>query len=338
MAYDLTEFCGWILDRFERDVRFGRGAGQYGGYVGDHEPNLYGTADMACILYTLGALDPSERQRTEWLRRLQSFQDPCSGYFVSRTARLGKVHNTAFALGAMRLFDKALTVGKWPAHPLRFASAYRTPGEMESYVRTLDWHSAVYPAGEDVVGLASAFFNVRGTVKPSWFRWLLDFFDAHLFDSTSGMVGRCKPPSGDLDQIGGTFHFAFLWRQFKRAMPFPRQRVDAILALQRPNGLWSEDNPWWLTLDALYMLVDVALQSTYRQSDVRRAVETSVALCYERAMDRSGREESFCSPELGVHTLTGAVSLFAVAQGFLGTDVIVSKKPLRLVLDKRPYI
>lgn len=338
MAYDLSELVAWVLKELEPAVRVGRTAGQYASHVGGKEAALYGNADMACILYTLDALHPSPKQRAEWMRGLQSFQDPGSGYFIAKTALLGKIHNTAFCVAAMKLFDERPSVPTRLLHPLRFADLFASPEQMGAYVRALDWQNAVYPSGEDVIGLAATFFNVKGMVKPSWFRALMDYFDKSLFDPNNGMVGRGKPPQGDLDQIGGTFHFAFFWPLFDRQMPSPQARVDAILGLQRPGGLWTPSNPWWLTFDSVYMLADAASRSSYRRSDVRAAIEAAVGVCYERAMEPATREEAFCTPELGVHTLNGTLSLFAVAQRFLGREAILSPRPLRLVLDRRPYI
>ena len=165
----------------------------------------------------------------------------------------------------------------------------------------------------------------------------MDYFDSR-FDPSNGMLGQDKPPEGDTDQIGGTFHFAFFWEYFKRQMPFPDKRVDAILGLQGRTNIWAADNPWWMPFDSIYMLSRVASYSDYRKEDIRNSVQRAVEVCYEHAMNQTCRETDFYYPELGVHTLTGAISLFAAAQQFLGPHEVITQKPLRLVLDRRPYI
>lgn len=336
MSYDLTEFVRWITEVYEPLVRVGTAAGDYARRVGDNTRELYGIADMACILYTIDELHPTESERQEWLEGLQSFQDPGSGYLIALTASLSKVHNTAFAIGAMNLFEENLSNGKRPEHRLRFARNFDAAESMERYVGSLNWETNVYESGENSIGLASAFANVTDTVGPEWFAWLMNYFDTR-FDPNNGMLGQDKPSGGDTDQIGGTFHFAFFWEYFGRQMPFSDQRVDAILGLQGPTEIWAGDNPWWMPFDSIYMLSRVASYSDYRKEDIRNSVQRAVEVCYERAMDQACRETDFYYPELGVHTLTGAISLFAVAQQFLG-DEIISPKPLRLVLDRRPYI
>ena len=54
-------------------------------------------------------------------------------------------------------------------------------------------------------------------------------------------------------------------------------------------------------------------------------------------MRRSSWWAMFSAP-LGVHLLTATVSLFAEAQAFLGAAEVVTTRPLRLVLDSRPFI
>jgi hypothetical protein len=94
-----------------------------------------------------------------------------------------------------------------------------------------------------------------------------------------------------------------------------------------------------MTFDATYMLARAAAAKTaYRAADVRSAVHRALTVVFERAMDPKQREADFYQPVLGVHNLTGAISLFAYAREFLGADVVGTDCPLRLVLNRRPYI
>ena len=83
---------------------------------------LYGTADMACILYTIGRLHPTEKERSEWADAFNEFQNPDTGYLVEKSPTLSAITtSTAFALGAMNLLD--LT----PQYPLKFAEDFKDP-------------------------------------------------------------------------------------------------------------------------------------------------------------------------------------------------------------------
>ncbi len=293
MAYDLRPFVRWIIDEFKPSVRVGSGAGEYARRVGGEFVEVYGAGDMACILYTLDELDPSESERAQWVAQLRAFQDPESGYLIAKTAYLSKVHNTAFTLGAMDLFDAQ------PAHPLVFSRNFDTPEKMGEYIESRDWANGVYSGGEDVVGLASAFALVPGTVTDDWVTWFMDYFDTNLFDSNNGMVGRGTPPEGTLDQIGGTFHFAFFWEYHGRQMPYGEKRIDSILGLQRPDGDWDPGNPWWMPFDSIYMLTQAAADTGHRVDDVRNCVRGVPALALERVMDEATRRQAFRDRGLG---------------------------------------
>jgi len=325
--YDLRPFAQWILQEFEPAARVDGVAGRYAASLGDDAPGLYGLADMACVLYTIDALAPDERTSAIWRDELTALQDPETGYILEREPTHCPLHNTAFALGAMHL------LGWRPADPLHFAADYDTPEKLRAFLADLDWASRVYGDSHAGAGLASAFALAPGTVGPEWFEAYFEFLDG-VFDPRNGMMGRDKPAGGDTDQIGGTFHYAFLYEHFARPMPHAPARIDAILHLQQPDGLWHEPNPWWLTLDAVYLLTRGVQRCGHRRDDVaaavRRAVDNRFAAVADPMAAFRGR--------LGVHRLTAAISLFAEAQQLLGDQEIVTDKPLRLVLDQRPFI
>jgi hypothetical protein len=51
----------------------------------------------------------------------------------------------------------------------------------------------------------------------------------------------------------------------------------------------------------------------------------------------AGRVRSF-SGQMPTHSVMAAVSFLAEAQIFLGSDQVITERPLRLVLDRRPFI
>lgn len=95
-TYDLTHFVRWITEEFEPMFRLPGPAGSYAREPGATVTELYGVADMACILYTIGHLHPTEAERTQWIANLQSFQNPDTGYLVEKKPTHAPLHNTAF--------------------------------------------------------------------------------------------------------------------------------------------------------------------------------------------------------------------------------------------------
>jgi hypothetical protein len=327
MSHDLRPLINWITTSFEREVRVGASAGCYARRRSESFPHLYGITDMACVFYALGYWPPEPRARTEWCEQLQSLQEPDTGYCRAIPADHGVLHNTAFTLGAMSLLAYA------PQHPLRFTAEYADPAALRAWFEGLDWHDHVYRDSHDGAGLASAVTLVPGTLPPEWMEAYFTLTDS-CFDPANGLMGKGKPPHGDYDQIGGTFHYAFLYQYYHRPMPFPEARLDAVLGLQLETGGWDPANPWWLTLDALYLLTRTARQTTHRRADVVRAAHRVLAQAYDRVTAAAFRD----APEATPHTLTAVTATFAELQQFLGAEHVVTDRPLRLVLDQRPFI
>lgn len=179
--------------------------------------------------------------------------------------------------------------------------------------------------------------NLAGLRTPSWFSAFFAALEARL-DPASGLFGEAKPPTGDTDQIGGTFHYAFLYEWAHRPLPFPEAHIDAVLGLQRADGLWDQDNPLWLTLDAVYLLSRAVRRCDHRRAEVHRACRDALVAVAELALTAAGRRAHFEEAELGAHALTAAVSLLAEGQSLLGADAVRTDHPLRLVLDRRPFV
>jgi len=337
--WDLRPFVSWIHDEFLPSAKVGTGAARYAQRPGVSRASLYGTGDAACILHTIDKLDTKASSAKEWIEELSAYQDAGSGYFVADIANLAVAHNTGFAVAALNLFDSKLVNGVLPRHSLSFANPIHDWADAKLFADSLDWRSNCYEAGEILTGLAATFVNVAKVVPATWLTELFDYCEKTKLNQQNGMMGVDKPAAGDKDQIGGTFHFDFLWASQGRRLPLPDKRATALLGLQQRNGLWDEHNPWWLTFDGVYMLGRAQPELTEAmKKKVTTAVKLAVDTLAPRALDAGQRKADFVDAWMGVHMLTGAVSFFAYAQQLLGREAVVTEKPLRLVLDRRPYI
>jgi hypothetical protein len=326
-TYDLRDFVRWIVEEFEPSVRLPGPAGSYARLVGGTEVELYGASDMACVLYTIGRLSPTETERREWAAVLQSFQNPDTGYLLEKSRTHTPLHNTAFALGAMQLLEVRAK------HPLKFAAEY---ADVAAFLGTLDWQKRVYSDSHRGAGVASVYALAPELRSTAWFDAFFRTCDA-AFDPANGLMGHGKPPGGDSDQIGGTFHYHFLYEHFNRRMPFPQKRIDSVIGLQQPDGYWHPTNHLWLTLDAIYLMTRTLRYTAYRAGDVVRVVQRCMDVLMNDFYGADGRER-FARDKMGVHSLTSAISIAAEAQQFLGADRVVTDWPLHLVLDRRPFI
>jgi hypothetical protein len=325
--FDLREFVQWIVTELEPSVRLSGGAGRYARKPGEKECEIYGTSDIACILYSIGRLRPSPRERTEWAAAFQQFQRPDTGWLVEKSRTHDPLHNTAFALAAMQLLDLE------PGRPVTMPAEFAHPAE---FLGQLDWRTAVYLESHKGAGAGAIHALVPALRRKAWFDEYFAFCDA-MFDPRNGMMGRDKPAGGDSDQVGGTFHYGFLYEHFNRHMPFPEARIDAVLRTQMPDGYWRVDNHLWLTLDAIYLMTRSLRYTTHRFDDVRACVRRLMGILMRDVYSPEGRKTAL-SPTIPVHSVTAAISIAAEVQRFLGADEVVTEEPLRLVLDRRPFI
>ncbi len=331
MAWDVRPLVSWIVSEYEPAVRVGGGPGAYAAEPGGSQVDLYGSADLACILYQLGRLARTTEVRDAWAAVLTGFQDPLTGHFVERgTASHVDLHVSAFAIGALELLERD------PAAPLRFADAYRRTAAVRAFLDELDWRSWVYLESHRGAALGSIFHNVAALRVPSWFEAYFVALYERL-DPENGLFGVGKPPSGDLDGIGGTFHYAFVYDAWNRRLDHPAARIDAVLGLQGREGLWDEQNPWWLTLDAVYLLARAVEQCGHRRDEVDAAIGRALDRVVGQLADPDQRDEAFGSA-MGTHALCAVVTLLAEAQRHLGIGEVATSQPLRPVLTRRPFI
>ncbi len=321
---DLRPFEHWILETFAPSVKAGPGAGDYARKPGE-AVDLYGVADLASIFYTLNRLDPNEETRAEWAKAFGQFQRPGDGLLVERVRSHDPLHNTAYALASMELLDLK------PSRPVRLASE----ADPAAFLESIDWRSDVYLGSHRGAGAASIHYLLHGP-DPKWFAAYFSKTDS-LFDPRFGMMGRNKPAPGDFDAVGGTFHYGFLYETFHRAMPYADARVDAVIGLRQPDGYWHPQNHLWLTLDAVYLLTRTLRYTTHRFDEVRRIVADTMRLLARDVFSVEGQSRSF-SGALPTHSVMAAISIAAEAQRFLGSEIILTERPLRLVLDRRPFI
>jgi hypothetical protein len=326
-VFDLREFVRWIVNEFEPSVRLPGGAGQYARSPGQTTTELYGVSDMACILYTLDLLHPSEKERAEWSAAFQVFQNPHTGWLIEKSPTHTPLHNTAFAIAAMQLLNLA------PQYPLKMGPEYFDP---KAFLNTLNWRTAVYADSHKGAGVAAIFTLVPTLGTPKWFDEYFTACDS-LFDPNNGLMGKDKPHDGDAEQIGGSFHYSFLYQHFNRHMPYPVQRIDTVIRLQQADGYWMKKNHLWMTLDAIYLMTRTLRCNPHRFDDVSAVVRRVMDVLMRDVFSSEGRKNTFTG-NLAVHSLTAAISIAAEAQQFLGAQEVVTERPLRLVLDRRPFI
>jgi hypothetical protein len=292
--------------------------------------NPYGCADAVNLLYSLGKLPRDGEERSACVDALQGLQDPEDGLF--REATHHPVHTTAHCVAALELLDAR------PRHPLRGLATLRDPEEMKAYLDALDWAGNPWLESHRGAGLYAALVLV-GDVDATWeeryFAWL-----AREVDPRTGLLRRGCVSSRPEDEpllfphLAGTFHYLFNFEHARRDLPHPRALVDTCLRIF-DKGLFPFSRfVGFAEIDWVYCLTRSLRRCHHRAAESHRAL----AAFAERHLDFLASLDPASDDGLDdLHGLFGTVCALAELQAALG-DRLPSDPPLRLVLDRRPFI
>jgi hypothetical protein len=294
----------------------------------DRSPNAYGVSDAANLLWTLDAFPPPA-ERAAWIEALARFQDPATGFFHEPTHH--PIHTTAHCAAALELFDAR------PPHGLAGLAGLRDADAMERFLDGLDWAGAPWTESHRGAGLYAAL-HLTGESTPAWerryFAWL-----ARECDPATGLWRRGAAPQGDaalglvFPHLAGTFHYLFDCEHARVAHPHPNALVDTCLRIRERRVYPLARFVSFAEVDWVYCLHRGA-RLCGRVGEARPVLREFAAeyLAFLDGLDAD------TDPGLDdLHALFGAVSALAELQAALPEE-IASERPLRLVLDRRPFL
>jgi len=292
-------------------------------------PDPYGCADAANLLYTLGRWprDPDERRAFSEL--LQSFQEAETGLF--REASHHPFHTTAHCAAALELFDAR------PRHPLAAMAPHAGPDGAAAFLEQLDWSGAPWTESHRGAGLHAALVlagEAPEVFEERVFAWLWD-----AADPDTGLWRRgCLPPREHRKELfphlAGTFHYLFNHEHARRPLRYPEALVDTCLAIWRERLFPLCTFVGFAEIDWVYCLHRALRQSGHRHREAREALR-ELAAAHLAFLEGLDPEADDALDDL--HRLFGTVCALAELQQALPGE-LRSARPLRLVLDRRPFI
>lgn len=294
----------------------------------DARANPYGSADAANLLYSLGSF-PAWTEHGEWIAALQSFQQGEGDLFHEETHH--PMHTTAHVAAALELF------GARPARPLEGLRPWRDAAAMETFLDDLDWTWNPWGESHKGAGLYAALV-LAGEVDSAWedryFAWL-----RREADEQTGLWRRGRLEAGGsgmlFHHLAGSFHYLFNHQHARRPLPCAEAMVDTCLRIAR-EGLFPPlgRTVGYAELDWVYCLNRADRQSGSRHAQVQAVLEP-FARKYTAFLASPDAEADAALTDL--HQLLGAVSALAELQAAV-PGLLHSAVPLRLVLDRRPFI
>ena len=296
------------------------------GYVRDLGINPYGCADAANILYTISEFPREKEEREGFVRAIRGMQDEESGLFCEPTHH--SMHTTAHCLAALELFDAK------PLYPCTALKKYTTKeGLYDLLENEINWNN---PWRDSHLG-AGVFVCLTMTDavdlewKNDYFRWFWE-----NSDEKSGFFLYGDPKEALPHHImGGGFHYMFNHEAERRPYRYPDKIIDfcmEFLTNPEPYGLAQKCS--FLDVDAVFSMNRAMRQTPHRFCEAKEVLESFAEcyLAYLYSLDHKNHDQFN-----DLHVLFGVSCCLAELQMALPGKILTSK-PLRLVLDRRPFI
>ncbi len=291
--------------------------------------NEYGCADAANLLYTIGRFPTSSLEREKFISAIQGMQNKESGLFTEKTHH--PIHTTAHCIAALELFDTK------PLYPLTAFNPYKTKEGLYSLLENLRWKDSPWNNSHLGAGIYAAL-NIAGEATPEWNKWYFDWFWNEA-DPESGMWRKGYTTVGSAkmyEYMAGSFHYLFNHEYARMPLRYPEKMIDTCIKMYKKQELVKVFGRGvnFIEVDWVYCITRALRQCGHRFSECVEMV-TEFAdgyIDYLLSLDPETHDKMN-----DLHMLFGAVCCVAELQQFLPGQ-IQSDIPLKLVLDRRPFI
>ncbi len=299
--------------------------------------NEYGCADAINILYTINDFVTDDESRKKHIMVLQSMQNPETGKFEEKTHHF--IHTCAHCTAALELFDKK------PLYRFKCLDKYKTIDGLKELLNGLDWQNCAWPESHKGAGIYAAL-KLNDEIDEEWertyFRWLWDNADSKYGFWKSGVI------ENNLENLytymGAGFHYLFNIEYAKMPIRYPERIIDACLELYNNHKIGTHDGDYkrdmfgknigFLEVDWIYSITRSMRKCDYRRHDCVDALNKFADGYIDWLFSIDHRTHDGFND---IHLLFGACCALAELQSAL-PGKLITKKPLRLVLDRRPFI
>ena len=291
--------------------------------------NEYGVADAANLLYTIGRFPSDPTERASWVEVLRGLQKPDTGLYVEATHN--RFHTTAHCIAALELFDKK------PLYPIKAMDYLHDKDALEKFLDGLDWLNNPWAQSHQGAGVYASLV-LADEVPLEWedwyFGWLYENADPKTGLWRKDHIGNAGP-RGVFPHLAGTFHYLFNHEYAHRPLRYPDKLVDFCLDVYN-RDLYPVlgKNTSFAEVDWVYCLTRALQQSGHRFADARVALE-KFATDYTAML--LGLDKQTHDGWNDLHNLFGVSCCLAELQQAV-PGLLRSETPLKLVLDRRPFI
>lgn len=291
--------------------------------------NEYGCADAANILYTIGEFPSEADNRAQWVETLQNMQNPETGLFVECTHH--PIHTTAHCIAALELFEAK------PKHPLTELMQYAHKDGLYALLDGLDWLEKPWPQSHQGAGIYASMVLTDSVDN----KWVDDYFD-WMWENADPLTGMWKKDTIHIGTapiyqvMAAAFHYMFNHEHAHRPLRYPEKFIDTLLDMYNNNEIGSHfgEGVGFIDVDWVYCVNRATRQTAHRFDECKNVLAefADTLITYLNNVDVK-THENFND----LHMLFGTTCCLAELQQAL-PGMIRSSKPLKLVLDRRPFI
>jgi len=295
----------------------------------DGKINEYGVADAANLLYTINDFTQAQADREHWIKILRDMQDPETGMYEEPTHHT--IHTTAHCMAALELFDAK------PLYKCTYLNDCLTKEGLYHKLETeIDFEE--HPWRDSHIG-AGVFVALTMTdaVDLQWKDWYFDWFWKNT-SPVNGFAFFGKEMKADVFRyMGGGFHYLFNHEAEHRPMRYPEAVIDACLPMLQDPARCGRAFFYvcgFLEVDLVYSVSRAMRQTPHRFYEAKEALESFADKFLDSLYARDFQNDISFND---LHCLFGTACCLAELQSALPGKIVTSK-PLRLVLDRRPFI
>jgi hypothetical protein len=212
------------------------------------------------------------------------------------------------------------------------------PNELRALIDALDWVNDPWPLSHQGAGV----FAAKIICETPTIEWQNAYFE-HLAAHCDKKYGLGREGCIDISNkklahhLNGWFHYLFNFNHCHREIPHANTLVDTLIDQYYADNMENHllgHMPGFREIDWVFALNRASLQTGHRREEAKEAMRhfTHIFMDFLKSIDPKTNDSMN-----DLHMLFGACCALAELQAAL-PGKIITEKPLRLVLDRRPFI